>query len=301
MRGFFVTVRVNDAGNLIDAWANGAGHEFCATSFVLRGQNNDEEILYKAREYKPDVIIYVGAAAGEGLPSIGTLQSLRRLAPSINLCWDSADPPWHPLLQTYRDAECFDLIVGLDGCHEAPVDLVTLTPVNPGSYSGQEYPRTTRCGFTGNIPSREYMELIRTLHGTGEQRADLLHPLGDLVLIRQRDLTSPYSDYVDFLKHCQMAINTSMTGSGATHHVKGRCVEIPLAGAALLEMDQSPTKQWIKPEFFFSYRDMEEAAHIIKTADVNDIAYRGRRARDYVLKRYHPKLIYGSILARAGL
>lgn len=301
MRGFFVTVRVNDAGNLIDAWARGAGHEFDAASFVLRGQQNDEEILDKARKYKPDVIFYVGAAAGEGLPSIETLQSLRRLAPSINLCWDSADPPWHPLLQVYRDAECFDLIVGLDGYHDAPVDMVTLTPVNPGAYDGPDHERTTRCGFTGNIPSREYMEKIRRLHGTGEQRADLLHPLGDLVLIRQRDLTSPYADYVDFLKHCHLAINTSMTGSGARHHVKGRCIEIPLSGAALLEMDQSPTKQWIRPEYFFSYRDMDEAAHIIKTADVNDIVWRAAKAKDYVLKRYHPKLIYGAILSRVGL
>ncbi len=101
MRGFFVTVRVSDAGNVIDSWAS-AGHEFGHISFVLRGQPNDMEILQAAKDYKPDVIFYVGAAAGEGLPSIETLRELRKLAPSVNFGWDFADPPWFPLLDTYR-------------------------------------------------------------------------------------------------------------------------------------------------------------------------------------------------------
>ena len=298
MKAYFVTVCVSDAGNLMDAWAS-TGREFNHVPFVLRSEPNDDEILDKAG--KPDVIFYVGAAAGEGLPSIETLQALRRIAPTVNLCWDSADPPWHPLLNAYRDAECFDIQVGLDGCHEAPVDMVTLTPVNPRRYEGSDYERTTRCGFTGNIPSREYMDIVRKLHGTGEQRADLLHPMGDLILIRQRDVTSPYEDYVDFLKHCQIAINTSMTGSGATHHVKGRVIEIPLAGAALLEMAAAPTGRWLPPGSFFTYSDMEEAAHIIRTADPSDIARRAGKARKYVLRRYTPNAIYGAILARIGL
>lgn len=301
MKAFFATVRVNDAGNLIDAWARGAGFEFENVDFILRGSQNDEEILDKAVKCKPDVIFYVGAAAGEGLPSIETLQALRRLAPSVNLCWDSSDPPWHPLLKEYRDNECFDLQVGLDGNHDAPVDMVTLTPVNPGAYDGIEVERTIRCGFTGNIPSRERMELIRRLHGTDEQRAAVIHPMGDLVTIRQRELTSPYSDYVTFLKSCQLAINTSMTGSGATHHVKGRVVEIPLAGTALLEMSKSPTSQWLPKSSFFTYSDIEEACHLIRTLEPSEIQARATKARNYVMSHFHPSMIYGAILSRLGL
>jgi len=301
LKAFFVTVRVNDAGNLIDAWARGAGFEFENIDFILRGSPNDDEILDKAVKSRPDVIFYVGAAAGEGLPSIETLQKLRRMAPSVNLCWDASDPPWHPLLKDYRDNECFDLQVGLDGNHDAPVDMATLTPVNPGAYDGPDRERTIRCGFTGNIPSRERMELIRALHGTEEQRASVIHPLGDLVTIRQRELTSPYSDYVDFLKTCQLAINTSMTGSGATHHVKGRVVEIPLAGAALLEMADAPTNHWLPESSFFTYRDIDEAAHLIKTLELSDIQKRADKARNYVKSRYHPSMIYGAILSRLGL
>jgi hypothetical protein len=301
MKALFVTVRVSDAGNLMDAWARGAGYDFDHVSFVLRGQPNDDEIIHKARQCKPDVIMYVGAAAGEGLPSVETLRTLRSIAPSINLCWDSADPPWHQLLQDYRDAECFDLIVGLDGYRDAPVDMVTVTPVNHDAYDGPEFERTTRCGFTGNIPSRERQDMIRALHGTEEQRASILHPLGDLVLIRVRDVTSPYTDYIDFLKHCRLAINTSMTGSGARHHVKGRVVEIPLAGAALLEMREAPTSCWLPKYSYYTYGSIEEAAHLIRTLDDNDIAERAKIARRYVKTRYHPRMIYGAMLARLGM
>jgi len=300
MRAFFVTVRVNDAGNLMDAWARGAGYDFENVTFVLRGTPNDDEILDRARKAKADVIFYVGAAAGEGLPCIETLQSLRRLAPSVNLCWDSADPPWHPLLSRYKEAECFDLQVGLDGAHAAPVDLVTLTPVNHGLYEGA-MPRTIRCGFTGNIPSRARMEILRAQHGTDEQRAAVLHPLGDLVTIRERVLTGPYEDYVAFLQSCEIAINTSMTGSGATHHVKGRVVEIPLAGAALLEMAAAPTHRWLPPSAFYTYRDPDEASHLIRTLEPDDIRTRAAKAKAYVRWRYHPKIIYDTILSRIGL
>lgn len=301
MRGFFVTVRVSDAGTIVDAWNRAAGYEFGHVSFVLRGAPNDEEILREARAYAPDVIFYVGAAGGEGLPSIETLRELRRMGPTVNLGWDFADPPWYPLLDAYHEAECFDLMVALDGVKAPHVNMATVTPINPAYYDGPEVERTTRCGFTGNIPSREYMDIVRKLHGTGEQRADLLHPLGDLVMIRQRDVTSPYEDYVDFLRHCKLAINTSMTGSGATHHVKGRVIEIPLAGAALLEMAESPTSHWLPENSYFKYKDMDEAAWLIRTLEDGEIAMRARKAAKYVRSRYHPSMIYKAILSRLGL
>ena len=262
-----------------------------------------------------------------------TLLTLRGLAPSINLCCDAGDEPWHEPLRRYKEAGCFDLQVTLDGHRGAPVDLVTITPVDPSPYT-QQVSRTIRCGFSGGVsakdlpvfktrfPSRAAPKITkfrpkgalpawRPLHkihmSTSMERTSRdqvvwdLESSKDTITVRQRTSKSPYIEHAAFLLSCHMIVNTSASGSGDTHHIKGRVLEAGWAGCALLESDGSPISEWMPEGSFFIYRDIEHAKNLIDSLTDNEISASATMLRKYVQDHYHPRKIYGEILKRADV
>lgn len=249
-------------------------------------------MLQLARKVKPDIIFYVGGNHGPGLPTHERLRKLRALAPSVHLCWDATDKPWHDVLKAYKENECFDLQVAMDGGTDSPVDMATLTPVDPRPYKHPVIDRNIRCAFSGQNVARAAV--------------GLQHPRWDVLegLVGQKWVEfSPRSDrsyeaYANYIKGCKMLLNISHTGSGLTHHVKVRIVEAGMAGCALLEMDEAPTRDWIPEECLFIYRDVAEAIRIIRSASVVQIAEKADALNSYVMKHYSPQAIYESILAK---
>ena len=298
MKGFFVHTEASDTALVSDAWKS-IGYEHGHIEFPLRVANDSSLLISAARRYGPDVIFYVGASAGEGLPSLIALQELRLIAPTVNLCFDAADPPWHGLLNTYRREACFDLQVSIDGVREAPVDLVITAPINPNRFNGSSQ-RSIRCGFSGSIWTLKYYNILKRdpKLRANDKRSVMLLPLSDIVTMRPRVPTGPYEDYVDFLQQCQMTINTSMTGSGMVHHVKARVTEAALAGAVLLEMADAPTHEWFPDDSFFTYQNMEEAAILINGLDDVEISRTVHVASEYVKEHYTPRKLFQQILDR---
>lgn len=287
----FVTTATSEPCVNVNAWEQSMGKADHIV-FDINGTPNDIAILEFAKELKPDVILYTGGIDGLGLPSEQTFRDLRKITKSVMLQGDFADPPFHPVLERYKDQDCFDLYVAMDGVLDSPVDLVTLTPVELKPYEG-DLERTIRCGFTGNHVNRERYDLLLDMFGTEDIRSAVLHKIPSLVL-RERDLTGVYEDYVDFMKTCEMMVNTSLAGSGLVDHVKGRVLEAAFAGCALLETAGSPTKDWFPPELFYSYDSPSDAERIIQEAD--DVTERAEAFSKYAYDHYTPEIIYNKIV-----
>lgn len=297
MRALFVTTATSEPRECVKAWKATAGTAKHVT-FNIDGPRNDQEILDYAKDYDPDVIFYTGGVSGEGLPHDETLKELKNAAPSIIVQGDMADPPFFPVLERYRDKKCFDLYVAMDGVHGSPADHVTLTPINLEHFDRPPRPRTIRCGFAGNIVNRERYEMIKKMHGTEDPRAKVIHGLGDLVRLRERETEGLYVDFVAFLRRCQMIINTSWAGSGLVHHMKGRVLETAFAGCALLEMKGSPIADWFPPESYFLYDGIEEAKNIIRRTPDSEIDKRAKLLEAYAKEHYTPKQIFSGIVAK---
>ena len=277
----FITTQTNDTHNLIDAWDSVNTRPADRFMFHYEGVPANGQIIDAAKKTEPEVIFYVGGCDGVGLPSVETFRALRRIAPLINLIPDAADPPWHDMISKYRSEECFDLYVGLDGCPGSPVDHVTITPVNFRPFD-IAVEKDIRCGFSG---------------GLGGKRDTLLKVLDSRCSVRVRDaLSADYTAHVHFLKRCRIIFNTAWTGSGQFYHVKGRVLEAGFANAALLEQAHSPTDHWFPSDAYFRYSDGEEALDVIMNATDDDIAERAALLSRIVREKYHPMIIYKSIL-----
>lgn len=331
MRALFVTSETSDVDSLVRAWDCWQPNKSTRVKFPHMGEPRDEEILAVAREMLPDIIFYIGANEGSGIPTVKTFLALRDLAPLINLCCDAADWPWHEPLNHYKEAGCFDLQVALDGNHDAPVDLVTVTPVDPAPYS-QSMPRAIRCGFSGGV-SPENQSVFKTSFSRYPPRSltkarpanalpawspshkkrvsvpsmsrvirdQVVWNTKGLIVVRERKSTAPYSEHVAFLLSCQMVVNVSISGSGDAHQIKGRVLEAGWAGCALLETEGSPIATWMPQGSYFIYHDADHAQSLIESLTDEQITKSAVILSQYVRSHYHPRQIYGEILKRAGL
>jgi len=288
MRAFFILPNVQEGNTAIDAWDSFSSEPAVRIVIDFNGAPVDEELLTNVREANPKVIFYVGAPMAPAVPKLETFKSLRRIAPLVNICHDAFDPSWFETLLIWRD--CFDLQVSIDGGSETPgIDMGTLTPFSPLPYEGKDIKRDITCGFAGQNS------------GPGHPRRDWLNPLVNLKRVshRPRD-TETYEGYANFLLRCRMVINFSQSGNNV-HHVKGRVIEVALAGGVLLEMDGAPTRDWIPEEYIYFYKDLYEASEIIKGEAFSEWEGKARGYQLYVRKHYTPEKIYGEMLERIGL
>ena len=285
MHALFLTTLTGDTTNHVSAWESVFGHAEHAR-FNHEGIRNDHLLIYAARAAKPDVIFYIGATKGSGNPRVETHLSLREIAPCINLCSDAADRPWHHVLKGYARTQCFDLQVAIDGAAEAPVDLITLTPVDTRPFE-IEIVKDIRFGFSGSVGRwNGRSEIVKALEWFGG------------LTVRHREGGDTYRDHVRFLRRCRIILNVSLTGSGHLHHVKGRVLEAGWAGCALLESEGSPIGNWFPSDCYMTYRDPREAAEIARDMDEVTVERLARRLAEEVRERYHPRIIYTEMLKR---
>lgn len=289
MRAVFVTTRTNDVASVISAW-DSFNEPSKRVSYLHYGDNEDPILLSRVLEINPDIIFYIGAVSGTGVPTVDTLKRLRKIAPSVNLCFDGGDPPWYPVLESYRDFGCFDFQVSIDGQKQAPVDLVTVAPVDPRPFD-KAVEKDILCGFSGNF-FRE------------DPRGRILTPLFQhgVVTIRNRmvegETLDGHDDHVAFMLRCKMSINTSYAGSGKGHHLKQRVIECGFAGCAVLETAASPISDWFPEGAYFTYDSVDRAKELIETLSDEDISARAKLHSAHVKANYTPEKIYSQILDR---
>lgn len=291
MKAFFITTDTVDCANHVQAWNSFSPEPADHLTFKVNSIRNDWKWLQAVTKAQPDVIFYIGAVDGQGIPKPLTLASLNNVAPMIHLCSDAADSPWHQKLTKYDWHKCFRLQVAIDGGGNGGsyVGLSTLTPIDPVPFSFRAT-RDIRCGFSGSV-------------GRWDKRSEVLNALdwfGGLT-VRKRQKTEGYEEHGLFLIHCQMTINTSWTGTGARHHVKGRVLEAGWAGCALLEHEDSPIGDWFPKGCYFTWRDAKEAAEIIRDASDAEIESRAIQLAAKVRACFAPEMIYGEMLELVGL
>lgn len=267
----------------------------CAhVTYNASGPPNDEGIIACAKGYDPEVIFYIGSNSGIGIPTTETLKKLRDYAPCIHYQSDVEDEAWFDLLRQYRSEGCFDLIVSQTGVKTDLIDMASLMAVDIDSFNGPAH-KNIQCGFSGSaLDTSEYKPGISDWDG----RAEILYGLGDKLAFRKRAPVGNYANYVDFLKHCLITLNVSLTGSGKRHHVKWRVLEAAFADCVLLEMKDSPTSQWFPRGSYLTYKTAAEARRIIMNMRVPEATAIAAKFASYARQHYTPRQIFNNILER---
>ena len=267
------------------------------------GPEVTDETLYGAvRDLKPAMVVYIGTRWGPQ-PSILFLAKLNdKVAPTVHICSDAADPPWHDLLADYHKAGAFALQVAIDGNPRWPLaetarGMTLLTPIN-ASHFGEMRPHALRhhvCGYAGNAGAE------------GSVRRDILMHMmmRNLVRMRMREGgNETYADMCEFMKQCRMTLNISYTGTQAAKHVKGRVLEAGLAGSCLLEVADTPTSAWFKPGVdYLPYNTVDELMQIVNRLAVEpeETQAIGARLRTRVLTEHSPAVFWRKIMERVGV
>lgn len=276
------------------------GHEVVAIRYDDRPHEQQHEIVSHARNYAPDVIVYIGAIEEmHGIPvlEIGILKQLRDIAKTIHICGDASHKPWWPLLESYEVHGCFDVQVSIDGNFETPLakfksGIVKLTPIDPSLFSPKPWhERSELIAFAGNCgnPNEERAIWISQLIATTGM--SWVH-----------DSNRTWIDLYASLGNCKVSINFAKSnGTGNMFHVKGRVVETGFAGACLLERKNPHTAHWFDPNVdYFEYENLSDAVQKIEWAKENTslLETMARKFHDRVVTEHHPSIFWKGVFER---
>lgn len=281
MKALFLTTETRDCFNHVRAWPFSKPEH---VTFNHMGIRNDWLLVQAAERVKPDIIFYIGAALARGNPKPDAFRQLRSVAPLVNIVSDAADTPWHPVLRSYQRHGCFDLQVGIDGADAPALDMVTLTPVDPRPFRGGT--KTIRCGFSGH-------------YGKNSERGHVIRSLQDFGGLTVREGGTGYEEHARFMRSCRVVVNVSLTGSGLSHHVKGRVLEAGWAGCALMESEGSPIGNWFPEGAWIPYESPRHAASLIHSLTDRQIEDAAHALSETVRERYTAEKIYGQMIEGA--
>ena len=306
MKALFLLTSTNEVLKYFEGLAALPGWE--ASSLRYDEVGGSEQLLYaRAKEYAPDLIVYIGSRWGM-TPSPSILCNMNnRIAPSVHICSDAADPPWWDMLADYHQKGAFALQVSIDGSRKWPFadsQLTCLTPVDPAWFlPDADIPHTARpinCGYAGNPGS-----------GGGSKRTGMLSallgmkPQGRLIDLRIRsNLPYTYESYCDYMTKCRMSLNIAWSGTEAAVQVKGRVIESGLAGCCLLETKGSPTSDWFRPGLdYLEYADQFEAERIIRQLEREPAATQalGESLRARLMAEHTPAKFWQRIFEKIRL
>lgn len=324
MKALFVTSATNETIKYGESFACLPGNEILAVRYTNRKPRKggvvekgllDAEVYQAAVDYQPDFIVYIGSRWGE-IVAIETLQALNRnVAPTVHLCSDAADHPWHDLLEEYAAKGCFALQVAIDGNRAWPLEgrggLTALTPFDPSRF-GEPRPHAARpivFGYGGNMGGKNAAE------GAPPERVSKRRKILDACIagglkIRVREdegtsqFTASYQAFADFLGQCRITIDIPFSGTEQHMQVKGRVVEAGMCGCALLEHRGAPAKDWFTAGV--DYLEYDSAAHALELVqrlarDPEASQAMAWRLRARVLGEHGPDKFWGRILERIGL
>lgn len=246
---------------------------------------------------RPDVMIYIGAPPhchiNRFVPDTQTLKRANSIAPMVHLCSDSGDQPWWPWLEEYHHEGAFALQVSMDGAKDSPmarVGRVALTPVDPSWFPKVAWKdRRNQCSFSGNLGFR----------------GDMVHFLrvkGVLTYL-EGSPNKLYQEMADLYAHSKSVVNNGMTGSGQRWHVKGRVVEAGLAGAALIESSEAPTKDWFEPGTDYLTWTWPNYGQILNQLSKPDqeLEEMAKRFHERMMVEHSPQAFYGRVFDDIGL
>jgi hypothetical protein len=266
---------------------------------------NHGEILHRLAEFQPDWILYIGAIPGHhaNVPSVLILRQWSKLAPMVHLCCDGSEPMWRPFLEEYDDEGFFALQLNIDGVKKWPVrpsrGLVTLCPISPNSFAEPACwsDRDILCGFSGLPGCDERATFLRAVAGT----------LGGEVFQWRKRVeygADDYADFCAFLNRCKLGLNHPAVWSGQGYHVKGRLIELGMAGCLPVEKEFSPTENWFQPGIdYLTYRDPKDFLGKLWWAAYNPLeaSQMALRLHKKVMAKHRADHVWNEVLRRIGV
>ena len=215
----------------------------------------------------------------------------------------------------YDKAQSFSVQVAIDGNKNWPLadtQITALTPVSDKYYPAQPIAHVDRpipFGFAGNVGGVNARDkqgrlggrrpLVAAMMQFGLKIRDRDKGTGDL-----RAAAASYKGCADYLSSCRITPNFAMTGSYDRMHVKGRVVEVGLAGGCLLEMKGSPTPDWFeKGVDYLEWDTIEDARNIVKRLKdaPEETQAIGERLRKKVMENHSPARFWERIFDRIGM
>src|SRR3990167_4871693 len=275
------------------------------------GEKLDSEIYAAAKEYSPNLIVYIGACSGN-LPSPKGFKRLRdEMAPTVHFCSDAADEPWWPQLRIYDKEKSFNVQVALDGNKNWPLhdtEITALTPLDPKWYPSPLKPHSGRSvifGFAGNPGSAVKLKDGKVL-GRRPIVAEMIkfglqYRARTACNGKMEDSIKSYSEAAQYMLDTRIMPNISFTGSYEKYHVKGRVIEAGWAGCLLLEQKGSPTPDWFEPGVdYLEYDTTVQAKEIIEKYwdKPDETQVFGERLRKKVEENHSPEKFWGRIIER---
>lgn len=301
MKTLFLKTGTNETDKYSESLRNLKWGEVESVTYDIPG-TTDQGLYSAVKAAAPDLIVYIGSRWGLQ-PSIACLCKMTSaIAPTVHLCSDAADMPWHDLLRQYHERGAFTLQVAIDGSTKWPssgANLTLLTPVDASYFPAEMVPHDKRgivCGFAGNGGG-----------GPESQRTNILGALLEKRILSLRirsNLPFTYESYCDYLTTCRISLNIAYSGTETVMQVKGRVVESALAGACLLENKNAPTREWFEEGVdYLEYKDAQDAARIIDLMctrpDVTQAMASSLRKK--VIEKHSTRAFWTTILARLGM
>ncbi len=252
------------------------------------------ELVIIAKEYEPDLIIYIGAITGvhgRPIPSVDSLRALNDVSPMVHICGDGCDRTWWPILYEYDRHQCFTVQVNIDGHFDTPIasfnnGMIRLTPLDCRVFKPRLWKdRSVLVGYNGS-------------HGSGE-RAQTIVALGASTCG-----TVPYSAMADFMCGCKIIVNCPVNGTGDRDHIKGRVIEAGFSGSCLFERSNDITRKWFDPiTDFIEFSNASDAANKLEWARSNDSEIEAIAGRFHMrmIAEHHPKVFWKDVLNKMGI
>jgi len=319
MRAFFLTTETNETPKYAESLAcvDGFQVKHHIFSHINKRQSIEAlelEIGDAIKDYESEVVVYLGGCGGH-LPSAEFFAKVNRDIPTVLMCSDAGDAatsPWGPLLRLYDHRDSFRVVVAIDGNRNwefSDRHLTLLTPIDPTRYPDPPIPHAQRrmvFGFAGNIGNFRAVDK----HGTPAGRRPHIAKMQEYGLqYRDRDNTfdpdlphsQSYQNCCDFLSQCRITPNFSETGSYESHHVKGRVIEVGLAGGMLLEEKGAPTYEWFERGVDYLEWETDAQAKSIVEAfkdKPDETQAMGLRLRKKVLENHNPTKFWTQVMAK---
>lgn len=232
-----------------------------------------------------DAIIYMGGAELKTTPSFDAFREMRKQAKVVMICCDaSCGEGWGPLLEIYHNEKTFDFIVNIDGSDNwkrEGKDYTAITPIDP------RY-------FEGALPWKDRPVLFGFSGGINDNRRSIMKKISMALTINARsEEFGSYPAYANFLKQCKFVLNMNERNT-----VKGRTLEVGLAGACLVEQRWRPKNTfstWFDESQYILYDDSADICELIfdnmdKGADM------AKRFSTEVREKHNAKLFWKKVL-----
>lgn len=320
LKALFVTTETNEVPKYAQSFESVNGNEADRFVFTHRRKQAqtqemlDNDVILAAKESMPQVIVYLGACAGY-IPSPEVFAKLKsEIAPTVLMCSDAGDAnnsPWGALLKVYDQADSFNVVVAIDGRKDwefSDRHITELTPIDYKLFRNPPTPhkdREMKFGFAGNIGSHRVTRFGK--HHPTPRRFWLEHMANNCgLLCRNRsdtyasDADETYKQCVDFLCDSRITPNFCETGSHEMTHVKGRVIEVGLAGGCLLEQKGSPTCNWFESGVdYLEWEFIQDVEQILERLDDPEESQQfGTRLREKVLANHTPEKFWSRVMAR---